>query len=195
MKYAAIETLRDKLYFTNADISRVLGISSSSAPVAASRYTKSGLFVKCKRNHYIVTDAWKRFRREDMFKIANLMVVPSYISLLSALSFYEISSQIQRNRIESVSLRRSLETTVTDTVFTFNKLKKQLYSGYVKQNGFFIATAEKALADTLYLCSFGKYKADFEAINWSKFNKNRLRSILKSYPERTLELAKRICKT
>ena len=37
---------------------------------------------------------------------------------------------------------------------------------------------EKALIDTLYLCSLGRYSLDFNAVSWKKFDKNEIGKIV-----------------
>ena len=48
------------------------------------------------------------FDREQKFIIANIYQVPSYISLMTALDYYEITTQMQRDFIESVILKRTV---------------------------------------------------------------------------------------
>ena len=59
--------------------------------------------------------------QEDFFKISNILQVPSYISLMTALSYYEITTQVQREVIESVCVKRTLKKTIENTEFNFSK--------------------------------------------------------------------------
>ena len=65
---------------------------------------------------------------------------------------------------------------------------RQYYGEFIKENGIFIATPEKALADALYLTAFGKYKLDFSALEYGKIDYPRLDQILSAYPEGTTKL-------
>ena len=98
-----------KLYFRHEDIARTLDISDESAKVSASRYVKQGLLVRLKRNLYVLREKWKILEKEEKFILANLMQVPSYISLMTALDYYEITTQMQRDFIESVAVKRTKE--------------------------------------------------------------------------------------
>ncbi|TDT67946.1 hypothetical protein EDC55_1223 [Allofrancisella inopinata] len=86
--------------------------------------------------------------------VANNMLSPSYVSLDYALYFYGIIPESVCD-ITSVTTKRSKSFNTGYGVFSFTKLKKELFSiGIVIeacQNGnFMIATKEKALCDKIY---------------------------------------------
>ena len=103
MKSLELDRIR-KLYFGYEDIAKVLGISAASAKVTASRYVKLGVLVRIKRNMYTLREVWNTAGREEKFVIANLGQAPSYISLMTALDYYEITTQVLRNFFESVAI-------------------------------------------------------------------------------------------
>lgn len=106
MKFLQLQNI-SKLYFGHEEIARALGITSNSAKVTASRYVKQGLLVRLKRNLYILKEKWFNLDREQKFVIANLIQTPSYVSLMTALDYYEITTQMQRDFIESIALKRT----------------------------------------------------------------------------------------
>ncbi len=87
MNYLKLKRI-NKLYFSFRDISKVLDISTASAKVTATRYVKGGYRVRLKRDLYVLKERWYGLSTEDKFKIANIIQVPSYISLTTALSYY-----------------------------------------------------------------------------------------------------------
>jgi predicted transcriptional regulator of viral defense system len=178
----------NKLYFGYEEISRVLSITLPSARVSASRYVHQGLLVKLKRNIYILKEKWNVLETEEKFTLANLVQVPSYISLMTALDYYEITTQIQRDFIESVAVKRTMEKEVDDTVFNFTKIHAGLYSGFKKDKDFFIATPEKAYLDAFYLMSLGRYNFDIDSIDFGKFNRNEIMTMGKKFPAKTKKL-------
>lgn len=186
MKYFKLQNI-NKIYFSYEDIANALQISYPAAKVSANRYVNQGLLIRIKRNMYILKDEWKNLNQNQLFSLANLIQTPSYISLLSALSYYEISTQIQQNYIESVVLKRSKQVEVQNTTFNYTLINKTLYSGFIKKDDFFIALPEKAFVDSIYLASFGKYKVDFSAIDITKFNRSIILDILKKYPKKTIK--------
>ena len=194
MRYIKLRKLNSRLYFTYEDVADVLGIGSNSAKVLCTRYSKIGLIIRLKKNLYTLKERWEKNSQEDFFKISNILQVPSYISLMTALSYYEITTQVQREVIESVCVKRTLKKTIENTEFNFYKINRTLYFDFLKKDDFFIASKEKAFVDAVYLYSFGKYSFDFDSIDISKLDMKRIKKIIKNFPERTKQTLKKICK-
>ena len=190
MKTAELSKL-NKLYFGYEDLAGVLGISQASARVTASRYVQQGLLVRVKRNMYVLKERLNAAGRDDLFVLANLGQAPSYISLTTALDYYEITTQVQRDVIESVAVKRSKEIRLNGIVCRYTKVSSSLYFGYEKQKGFFMATPEKAFLDAMYLQSFGRYALDLAAIDAGKLDRNKLRQMSVKFPLKTQQLLKK----
>ena len=175
----------EKLYFGYEDIARALSITPQSARVTANRYVKKGLLIRAKRNIYLLKDIWLELTREQKFILANIIQTPSYISLMSALEYYEITTQIQQDFIESIALKRTKEVELDQTFFNYIKINPVLYSGFFRIRGFFIAPPEKAFVDAIYLKSFGRYQLDISSIDFSKLKQNKIEEMAAMYPEKT----------
>jgi predicted transcriptional regulator of viral defense system len=175
----------NKEYFGYEDIARILEITPAAARVFAHRYVKYGILIRVKRGIYILREKWKYFSREQKFEIANLLQVPSYISLATALDYYEITTQLQQSFIESIAIKRTKEVEINGNIFNYTRLNQDFYEGFVKQNNFFIATPEKALLDACYLMALGRYKFDVSAIDLDKVNHDRLIKEVKKFPKKT----------
>jgi len=193
MNIDKIRQLRKLAYFTIDDLVRILGIRPASAHVLCSRYVKNGTFVRLKNNFYVLEQDWERLSTADLFRLANHLQVPSYISFMTALSYYEITTQVQRDFFESASLKRSATLGARGVAFKYCKLKKEFFSNFVKKGDVFIATPEKALVDAVYLRSFGKYRFDTASIDIGRFDKAALKAIAKPFPAKTREAVKRLC--
>ncbi|MCX7770712.1 MAG: hypothetical protein N2202_06480 [Proteobacteria bacterium] len=194
MKYLKIKDLEDRLYFSHNDVAQLLGIKEQSAKVFCSRYVEKGIFIRLKKDFYILKDRWQRNSLEDFYKISNILQVPSYISLMTALYFYEATTQVQRDYFESVCIKRTERLEIERVKFNFYKLKKELYFDFIKERDFFIASKEKAFIDAIYLYSFGKYAFDIDSIDMGKLNIKRIKSLIKKFPEKTQRLLQTICK-
>jgi len=190
MKLIEIQKI-DKLYFGYEEIARVLGISEASSRVTASRYAQKGLLLRIKKNMYVLRERWIAAEKEEKFLLANLAQTPSYISLATALDFYEVTTQMQRNFFESVALKRTKRIDINDNSFRYSKITSRLYGGFKKEKGFFIATPEKALLDAIYLMSYGRYALDLSAIDPKKIDGNELLRLSKEFPVRTRDMLKR----
>jgi hypothetical protein len=188
-----LQELSKKTCFTLEDVVQGLGIQTDSARVLCSRYVRQGVLVRLKNGFYTTVWKWENLSRNDYFKIANILQVPSYISLMSALAHYEITTQAQNNYQESICLKRSIVYNVRDDVFNYVKVQNRYYGDFVKTDGIFIAIKEKAFLDAAYLYSFGKYKFDIESLDMNKLDSRKLRSLLKIYPQKTKGTVSRLC--
>lgn len=190
-----LQKLRDRPFFTAADVAGAFGIKPESAWVTCSRYVKDGIFVRLKNNFYVLEEAWRNASRDYFFRIANFLQVPSYISFMTALSYYEVTTQVQRDFVESAALRRSVKFDAKGTEFDFYKIKKEYYFDFAKKGEFFVASKEKAFVDAIYLYSFGKYKMDIGSLDMNRLDRKKVEKILKVFPLKTRAAAERLCKS
>lgn len=179
-----LEKLKSRLFFTAQDVAQAAGITLPSAHVLCSRYTRAGIFLRLKKNVYVIRDDWERFDRTDMLKIANYLQVPSYVSFTTALSFYGITTQVQRDWIECAATRRTTTILAGGVTFRYHKLQKALFFGFSRKNGLFIADAQKAVLDAAYLQALGGGAIDWDAVDLGKVNQRRLRELLDAYPNK-----------
>jgi predicted transcriptional regulator of viral defense system len=194
MRYAELRQLASKLYFTYEDVADTLKINQASAKVLCSRYAEKCLFIRLKKNLYVLKERWEQNSVQELYRISNVLQVPSYISLMTALSYYELTTQVQRGVIEAVSVKRTVKDEINDIAFYFYKIKKDLYFDFVKTGDFFIATKEKAFLDALYLYSLGKYAFDIDSIDIAKLDIKRIKKLLKKFPDKTKKVVKTICR-
>lgn len=184
----------EDLAFQREQIANFLQISKKSAQVLCFRYVKRGLFIKLGKNLYTLEPKWKYLTSEEVFKIANL-IVPSYVSLLSALSYYGISTQVPQNYYESVTSLITKETKIKGITFRYFKVKREFLFGFRRENkvkvSFLIALPEKAFLDAIYLMSFGRYALDLSAIDMDKFDRKLLQEWIEKYPEKVKRLLQR----
>jgi len=183
-----------KLVLTINDIAKELSISNESAKVTANRYTKSSSLLRIKRNFYIITQRFKELKESELFQVANLIEVPSYISLTSALSYFNVTSQQLQNIVESISVKRSKVRTVKNIEFRYHKVKKTFYSGFYRSENFFIAEPEKAFADSVYMTAINRYSLDFEAVDFKKLNISKVTQYLESTNSITKDYWIKLCK-
>jgi hypothetical protein len=138
----------------------------------------------------VLREAWHSAGREEKFVLANLGQTPSYISLTTALDYYEITTQIQRDFFESIAVKRTKEIKVADSLFRYSKIASTLYFGFKKQKDFFIASPEKALLDAIYLMSYGRYALDMSALDADKLDTDEIRRQSENFPIKTKDMLK-----
>ena len=180
-----------KLYFGYEEIAKTFGISGSSAKVTASRYVRQGLLLRIKKNVYVRREVWNAASIEEKFMLANLGQVPSYISLITALEYYEVTTQVLRDFFESVALKRTKEINLNGSIFRYSKVASSLYFGFKREKDFFIATPEKALLDAFYLLSYGRYSLDISALDATKLDSDEIKRLSAGFPLKTRNILKK----
>ena len=64
----------------------------------------------------------------------------------------------------------------------FRQLKKDLFFGYVMDNGMYVAEPEKALLDQLYMASRGKEDLNIKELDLKELNKKLFEKYAKRFP-------------
>lgn len=162
-------------FFNASSLSRFLDISKSSAQKLLERYTKRGVFVRLKRDLYILEND-----KPSIFLIANNLYSPSYLSFETALSFHGLIPE----SIFTITSATSQSTRTFEALgqeFTYHKIKKEAFTGYEtkdwKSQKIEIAEPEKALADLLYFKALGK-KGLPPRLDIEKISENKLLSYI-----------------
>ena len=96
--------------------------------------------------------------------------------------------------VESAAQKRTKNIKVKNIEFRFILIKKDLYSDFILEKEFFIATPEKSLADAVYLTSLSRYSCDFEADKSSKINKQKVNEIIKRTSKKTISFWENLCR-
>ena len=144
-----IKKLREKqiALFTFSDIKKLFGIENENTIKHLLRRLKKAEIVKrLIRDKYLFLQA--KNEAHD-FEIANFLVIPSYISLESALSYYGLIDQFPYH-ISSITINKSRKFKVSEKSFIFSKINKRYFRDYIKIDNFIIASKKKALFDYCY---------------------------------------------
>ena len=147
--------------FTLEDASRLIGKPKHYATVFLRR---DRIIKRAANGVYYTPEA-------NNYEIASSIVEPSYVSLISALRFYNITEQIP-NTIYVLSSKRHGSINIGGVRVEFVKVKQSLMYGYKKVDGAMMAEPEKAIIDMLYLGRFEEYAE--EAIEGAKISSEKL---------------------
>ncbi|MBA7626520.1 hypothetical protein ES703_33972 [subsurface metagenome] len=152
-----------------------------------------GYIRKVIRGYYIFSDL--QLSEEILFKIANRIYLPSYISLESALSYYHLIPESVYG-ITSISTRRTYSFKTSIGEFTFRTIKPQLFFGYYlmnyKEQYLKMASIEKALLDYFYLHTDIDTKQDFDSLRINKemffeqMDEEKLQNFLRKFNQKKL---------
>jgi len=142
------------IIFSPRELQRLFSVSNFAVSKFLHQYTKKNFFVKLRNGLYCFSD-----NQPNSFVLANKIYVPSYLSLETALSFYGLIPE-SAYEITSVSTRATRTFKAAGKIFSYAKIKKNLFCGYTTaqlgEEKFLIAEPEKALFDYLYLVSLQK---------------------------------------
>jgi predicted transcriptional regulator of viral defense system len=156
-----------------------------------------GYIKKIIRGYYLFSDIG--VDEEILFKISNQIYYPSYVSLQSALSYYNLIPESVYG-ITAISTRKTYHFNTTLGEFSFRSIKPQLFFGYrlIKNKNYFvkIASIEKALLDYFYLHPNLQTASDFDSLRINQevlieqVNEKKLNEHLGKYNQK--RLSKRI---
>lgn len=170
--------------FTPREFQDIFAVSKNTASVFLSNNINSNLFVKLRNGFYILKDT-----RPSLNLIANRLYRPSYISLESALSFYDIIPETVYG-ITSISTKATREFESEIGIFSYQKIKKEAFIGYelksVHGESIFIADAEKALADYLYFVDLKKVVLN-DRLYLKNINKKKLMVYISAFNRKSLK--------
>jgi predicted transcriptional regulator of viral defense system len=127
-------------------------------------WLKKGYIERLKRDLYACVEPILESEIPD-FYVANRLYTPSYVSLETALSLYNIIPEIAA-QVTSVTTKPSREFKNRHGVFIYRSCRKRAFTGYrvVVYEGYkvLIADEEKALVDFLYFKQRQGLSIDFE---------------------------------
>ena len=132
---------------------RSLGGDPKALSVQISRWVRQGRLVPLRRGIFLLPEGLRRSQPPVEY-LANLLVLPSYVSLERALSFHGLIPE-RVPLVQSVTLARPMlfETPVGD--FQYRHVKQTWFFGYaeteLESGSALIALPEKALLDVVYL--------------------------------------------
>ncbi len=118
-----------------------------------SRWQKKGLILPLRKGVYVFNRIESKIEL-DPFYAANIIYEPSYISLESALSFHGLIPEGVVS-FTSITTRKTKEFSNSLGHFSYQHIKPEAFRGFRKEpyqrGSFFMAEAEKAIVDFVYL--------------------------------------------
>ena len=166
-----LDTLRrsDKPVFTLSDISKLVGKPRTQTKIILHRLMKRKLITRIERGKYYL-DA-------HPFAVSSNITFPSYISFLTALNYYELTTQISKIIfIATNKFKKSL--TLENYAVEFIKINKDRFFGYKRERFhgkfLFIGDVEKVILDSLYLPQYCPIAETFEAVKSKTFDLDKL---------------------
>lgn len=160
-----------------ADLCKLSGLSVDSMRRAAQRLMDQGLLHKAGKEIYL-----NALMPVGIEELAMLLYRPCYISMESALFYHGIITQAPFvNTCVTTRATRKMTTPLGEIIY--QHIKPTLYFGYEKNAGFFLAEAEKAALDFVYLNLQNGHRPHLDEWDWTRLSLKRLKCYAKKYPQ------------
>jgi predicted transcriptional regulator of viral defense system len=145
-----------------------------------SRWVKNGRIYQLRRGLYSIAPPFQKIKPHP-FLVANHLQQASYVSLQSALAFYDLIPETIHTTT-SISVGRPERLVTPLGIYEFHHLKPDLFFGYQRVDlggqEAFVATPEKALLDLIYLQPGGEtlnYLHELRLQNLERLNPDLLK--------------------
>ena len=133
--------------FETRDASALLGVSPANANMILRRLADQHLISHLARGKWLMGTSLARFALPELLSAPS----PAYVSMQSALFHHGLIEQIPAI-VYAVTLGKPRRVKTPLGAASFHRLPPELFHGFeVQADGAKVATAEKALFDTLYL--------------------------------------------
>lgn len=163
-------------------------------------WLKRGFLIRLKKGVYVFSEEFRKNKISE-FIISNYLIVPSYISLETALGYYGLIPE-KITTFTAITTRKTTKIKNPLGVFLYSNIKKELFFGFTKRRendcDFFIAEPEKAILDYFYFKKeiLGKPE-EFEELRFQNFeiiDAKKFLNYAEKYNCRVLKSAKEFIK-
>jgi predicted transcriptional regulator of viral defense system len=158
----------------SSSLLQVGDVSPAQVHKQLSRWTKSGKLIQLRRGLYVLAEPYRK-EAPHPFTVANRLLAPSYISLQSALAYYDLIPEAVPT-ITSVTSRKRTQTFHTPLgQFGYRSIQRDLFSGFRlvemrPTQWAFLARPEKAVLDLVYLTPKGEQPAFINTLRLQNWN-------------------------
>jgi predicted transcriptional regulator of viral defense system len=155
--------------FTFSQLARILEKREEYAKVFINRLTEREL-LRLEKNKYTL-------KGTNPFLVASNIIFPSYISFITAYSYYNLTTQLPRTFFV-VSLKQRKPINFDSNLIQFVKFKKFRFFGFKREilegKFAFVAEVEKAILDSLYQPKYCPISETFFALKNANLNLEKL---------------------
>ncbi len=156
--------------FSIEDIVKISGKDEYYVKVLLNRLVKRKLLARIEKNKYSLPD-------QNPLTVASSIVIPSYVSFISAYSYYNLTTQIP-STIFIVSLKQRKEILCDGYRIRFVKFSKERFFGYLREyiggKTVFVAEVEKAILDSLSLPKYCPIPETFSVLKETPLDEVKL---------------------
>jgi len=139
-----------KDFFTLPDLEKITGLDRKSLHVSLHRLAKRGAIQRAMRGIYVIPGSAPRVER-----IAGQLYFPCYLSFESALSRFGVLNLVPYS-LSFATTHKTKTLEILERRVDYRQIKPDLFYGFDKADGYYIAKPEKAFLDLAYLSVLGK---------------------------------------
>ncbi len=155
MKRENLKKLDNLIYFTKDSLKSLSGDSDNTISMNIHRWKKSGDIIVFKSGVYATRKSYDTNSKEEGYHkyISSILLKPSYISLSTTLSGYDILSEGVYN---ITAITTKLPTSYSNRKYIYRQMTSKLFLGYEikyfksEEYTYYEATKAKALFDYIY---------------------------------------------
>jgi predicted transcriptional regulator of viral defense system len=156
-----LELVGDEPVFASSLLS-VVGVSPQQARLQLARWVNDRKLIRLRRSLYALNPPFRKVEAHP-FLLANRIRKASYVSLQSALSYYNLIPE-HVPVVTSVTTGRPEEVRTELGIYVFRHVQKPVFGGFLSAKmapgqSAFLATPEKALLDLIYFSPGGDQEA------------------------------------
>jgi predicted transcriptional regulator of viral defense system len=167
---------RGKSIYAFTELLRLTGISSTALRRALVRLGKADLLVNLGKGFYA-----NQLHAPALEETASVLYPPAYISLESALFMHGVLDQTP-HALTCVTVNKTKHFRTKLGEIFYNHIKPSLFFGYRSDGRIFIAEAEKAALDFIYLQKQNGLEPTLDEWNWEHLDRKRMHEMMKKYP-------------
>jgi predicted transcriptional regulator of viral defense system len=174
MEFISLYSLVDNLPVFSSNLLQVGEVIPAHLQKQLSRWVKSGKLIQLRRGLYTLAEPYRK-ENPHPFTIANQLVAPSYVSLQSALAYYNLIPEDVPNVTSVTSRKRTGVYTTPIGNFTYHSVQMAWFTGFrlyevTNTQKAFLARPEKALLDLIYLTPNGEEPAFLDTLRLQNIN-------------------------
>ena len=168
MEFNSLYSLVDNVPVFSSNLLQAGEVAPAQLQRQLTRWVKSGKLIQLRRGLYTLPEPYRK-EIPHPFTIANQLVAPSYVSLQSALAYYNLIPEDVPNITSVTSRKRTGDHATPIGNFTYHSIQLALFTGFrlldvTNSQKVFLARPEKALLDLIYLTPNGEEPAFLDTL-------------------------------
>ena len=167
-----------KEFYTLSDLEKVTALGRKSIYVALNRWLKRGVLERAGRGVYVLPGSGVRLEA-----VAGQLYFPCYLSFESTLNRAGVLNMVPYS-LTFATTRKTKRLSLLGRAVEYRQIKKELFFGFEAGDRLYIAEAEKALLDLVYMSTLGKASLPLDEMDLRPLSGQTLADYAERFPPR-----------